>query len=265
MGNEQPQISAINAFNDNYIWALSNSFNKTIALVDPGDAEVCIKHIEKHGLKLSDILITHHHQDHVGGIEKLLEYARENAWDITIYGPSNESIDNINVTLKENDTVTLKDVGCCFTVVELPGHTLGHIAYYNQQSLFCGDTLFSAGCGRVFEGSHEQMHQSLTKLAKLPEHTLVYCAHEYTQANIAFALAVDPMNKDLQNYAADVAKKRENNQSTIPSTIGLELKINPFLRCNSLNIKNIAQNRSQQEIHLDSDVFSEIRSWKDNF
>ncbi|WP_019027549.1 hydroxyacylglutathione hydrolase [Colwellia piezophila] len=265
MSNSHPQVTAIKAFNDNYIWALTNPSNKNTALVDPGDAAVCIEYLQANELTLSAILITHHHPDHVGGINKLLEYAKANDWPVTVYGPASEGIAQLDVTLVENDTVNLTTLNCQFSVVDLPGHTNGHIAYYNAVMLFCGDTLFSGGCGRLFEGSPEQMHQSLTKLANLPAQTLVYCAHEYTQANLAFALAVEPENCDLNNYSELVKVKRKKNQATIPSNIALELKINPFLRCHEPSIKQAAQAYTNKNQQTDSDVFTVIRAWKDNF
>ncbi|GAW97287.1 MULTISPECIES: hydroxyacylglutathione hydrolase [Colwellia] len=265
MSNTHHIVSAIKAFNDNYIWALASKNNDKIALVDPGDALVCIEYLQKNKLVLSAILITHHHRDHVGGIEKLLTYAKTKAWPVTVYGPANENIAQLDVTLKENDIVTLTELNCQLHILDLPGHTSGHIAYYNNDMLFCGDTLFSGGCGRLFEGTAEQMHSSLTKLANLPGNTLIYCAHEYTQANLAFALAVEPSNSDLHTYAEQVNLKRQQSQATLPSNIALERQINPFLRCHKASIKLAAQAYTNQSQSSDSEVFAAIRAWKDNF
>jgi len=265
MANSQPVVTAINAFNDNYIWAISNQKTNKVALVDPGDALVCIAYIQKNNAILSDILITHHHKDHVGGIKELLEYAKSKNWPVTVYGPANENIKQLDVTLKENDTISLTELNCQFTVLDLPGHTKGHIAYHNDKVLFCGDTLFSGGCGRLFEGTAKQMHHSLAKLSNLPADTLIYCAHEYTQANLAFALTVEPNNSELHNYVEQVNKKRQQNQATIPSNIAQELQINPFLRCHEPSIKQAAQAYSKRDQACESDVFSVIRAWKDNF
>lgn len=265
MSNTNSIISAIKAFNDNYIWAITNKDNDNLALVDPGDAAVCITYLEENGLKLSAILITHHHRDHVGGIDKLLCYAKDKGWVVTVYGPASENIAQLDVKLAEGDTINLPEFACHFNVLDLPGHTLGHIAYYNDDLVFCGDTLFSGGCGRLFEGTPEQMHQSLTKLSNLPPHTLVYCTHEYTQANLAFALAVEPSNSELHNYAEQVAKLRSQDQTTIPSNIALEQQINPFMRCHETSIHLAAQSHSKKEQANDSDVFSVIRAWKDDF
>jgi hydroxyacylglutathione hydrolase len=258
-------VTAIKAFNDNYIWALKSKNTDHIALIDPGDAKVCIDYLQKNRLVLSAILTTHHHSDHVGGIKNLLEFAKEKAWPVTVYGPENDNIAQLDSKLKESDTVNLTDLGYQFTVVDLPGHTKGHIAFYTDNILFCGDTLFSGGCGRLFEGTPKQMHQSLSKLAALPADTLVYCAHEYTQANLAFALAVEPSNNELRCYAEQVKLKRQNNESTIPSNIRREQQINPFLRCHKASIKKAAEHYSKSLLANNDEVFAVIRGWKDHF
>jgi hydroxyacylglutathione hydrolase len=256
---------AINAFNDNYIWAITNDESNYLALVDPGDACVCIDFIEKNQHTLCAILITHHHHDHVGGIKDLLNYAQQKSITVRVYGPTNKAIENISHPLKEHDNVELSELNVSLSVIELPGHTLDHIAYFNDELLFCGDTLFSGGCGRLFEGTSQQMHHSLTKLTQLADNTLIYCAHEYTQANLAFALAVEPKNKDLQQYHHDVITLRAKNVSTIPSTIGLEKRINPFLRSHSAEIKSSADQFNHTLHENDIAVFTTIRQWKNNF
>ena len=278
--NDMIFVEAINAFNDNYIWAIRSHNSDAIALVDPGDADVCIRYIEQHQLVLGNILITHHHNDHVGGIKSLLDYAQPSS--VTVYGPTNDNIPYIDKKLSQGDSVLLTDLKAQFNVLDLPGHTKGHIAYLGpcstqQPMLFCGDTLFSGGCGRLFEGTPTQMQHSLTKLVALADNTLVYCAHEYTQANLAFALTVEPLNEELQVYAAEVKALRLQKKRTIPSSIGLEKKINPFLRCEQMSIIAAAQryqNHSStatvinKNITLQSDiteVFTTIRQWKDRF
>jgi len=276
-------VEPINAFNDNYIWAIRSKNNNSLALVDPGDSEVCIDYIEKNSLHLEYILVTHHHKDHVGGIKSLLDYAKSKSLSVTVYGPANESIANLDIKLNENDNVSLTELNCQFSILDLPGHTKGHIAYVangssaQQPMVFCGDTLFSSGCGRLFEGSAKQMHNSLTKLSALADNTLVYCAHEYTQANLAFALTVEPTNNDLQQYAEQVKTLRLQNKRTIPTSIGLEKRINPFLRCahqsiilaadsykrnNEQKNTSIQQNEQHQNV---TEVFRTIRQWKDEF
>ncbi len=265
MNDNKINISAIKAFNDNYIWAITSPQNNNLALVDPGDASVCIAYIEKNQLSLTSILVTHHHQDHIGGIKRLLDYAKNKDWPIKVFGPTHDDIAFVDIKLDEGDQVHLEELAITFNVFSLPGHTKGHIGYVNSHSLFCGDTLFSGGCGRLFEGSPEQMHHSLTKLANLPESTLVYCAHEYTQANLDFAITVEPDNKALIAYKKKVTQLRVQNKSTLPSSIALEKQINPFLRCHQASIiKAISDVATKTPATADS-VFAVLRQWKDTF
>lgn len=265
--NSTINITGINAFSDNYIWAIANKGK--IALVDPGDANVCINFLEKSQNVLNTILITHHHADHTGGIKQLVSYCQKKQWPLTIYGPANENIPHCDIKLVENNVVNLAELDLNFTVIDLPGHTAGHIAYltndHKEPLLFCGDTLFSGGCGRLFEGTAKQMLASLTKLANLPDNTRVYCAHEYTQANLNFALAVEPTNSDLIAYNKQVTELRANHQSSIPTTIALEKQINPFLRSHEQSIQESAMafDTSMQPNSLDA--FTTIRRWKDQF
>ncbi len=264
-------VKIIKAFSDNYIWAITNKRSNSgqAALVDPGDPAACIAFLEKNQLSLCAILITHHHPDHTGGIKELVAYCQQKRWPITVYGPANENIPLCDIKLIENDIVDLVELDIAFQVIDLPGHTAGHIAYFSNNGtepvLFCGDTLFSAGCGRLFEGSAEQMLSSLSKLANLPEKTKVYCAHEYTQANLKFSLAVDPNNEALKNYSEKVNELRAKDQATIPTTIEIEKQINPFLRSDQLTIQTSAKlfDKSTQATNLDT--FTTIRRWKDQF
>ena len=258
-------ITGINAFSDNYIWSIQSSTSNKIALVDPGDATVCLAYIEQNKLILTAILITHHHRDHVGGIETLVNYCKAQQWPLTVYGPANENIPHWDVKLIENDRVELTELGATFNVLDIPGHTAGHIAYVNDDFLFCGDTLFSAGCGRLFEGTPQQMHNSLNKLTALPSHTKVYCAHEYTAANLNFALTVDPENFELIHYFNQVNTLRAQNKPTIPTTIALEKQINPFLRCNTPAIQQSATDYNNKATVDEVDTLAVIRQWKDNF
>ncbi|MGB2739478.1 MAG: hydroxyacylglutathione hydrolase [Cognaticolwellia sp.] len=259
------KISMIKAFSDNYIWAISSNSGQKLALVDPGDANVCIEFIEQHKIQLSTILITHHHADHVGGIKKLLEYCKNKQWPLTVYGPESENIPHCDVALNESHTVKLADFDLEFKIIDLPGHTSGHIAYLSQDNLFCGDTLFSGGCGRLFEGTASQMLSSLEKLSALPERTHVYCAHEYTQANLNFALTVEPCNSELVHYYNQVLQKREQDIPTIPTSIMLEKKINPFLRCHEPSLMTSASEFSGDAVTDKLKAFTIIRAWKDNF
>ena len=256
-------VNAINAFNDNYIWCILDAEQQRCALVDPGDADVCINYIEKNELTLTDILITHHHSDHVGGLEKLIQYSKSNNLPLTVYGPASEKIKHLDITLKENDLVTILNQQ--FTVFDIPGHTSGHIAFFTDGKLFCGDTLFSGGCGRLFEGTPAQMHHSLAKLAALPNNTNVYCAHEYTLANLNFARTIEPNNSQLNEYYDKVVKLRAQNKSSIPTSIGIEKQINPFLRSDVSDVKYIAEQKSSKTLPTPVEVFAIIRELKDNF
>ncbi len=276
MSNPNATITAIPAFSDNYIWAITataeNDNNKHLALVDPGCADVCIAYIEQHKLALNYILITHHHADHIGGLAKLKQYCADKSWPLTIYYPKHQAITDANngitqsdCCISEGDNISLELLGLELKVIEVPGHTLSHVAYYNLHMLFCGDTLFSGGCGRLFEGTAEQMLHSLNKFSELPDNTLVYCAHEYTQANLNFALTVDPTNADLVEYYNQVNQLRENNTATIPTTIAREKAINPFLRSHLATLKVSAEEASNKPVNHSVDVFRVIRQLKDEF
>lgn len=253
------QISALPAFTDNYIWLLQDHATQRCAVVDPGDAAPVQAWLDAHpGWVLSDILITHHHHDHVGGVEAL-----KKATGATVYGPASESIPGRDVALKDNDKVRV--LGWDFEVYAVPGHTLGHIAYYHHGLLFCGDTLFAAGCGRLFEGTPEQMHHSLDRLAALPEDTLVYCTHEYTLSNLKFAAAVEPGNPDIATRLEKVTRQRQNGVMTLPSTIALEKLTNPFLRTGETLVTQKVDERNGAQNRVPSEVFAALRAWKDKF
>lgn len=253
------QISALPAFTDNYIWLLQDHSTQRCAVVDPGDAAPVQAWLEAHpGWVLSDILITHHHHDHVGGVQAL-----KNATNATVYGPANENIPARDQALHDNDKVSV--LGWDFDVYAVPGHTLGHIAYYYHGLLFCGDTLFAAGCGRLFEGTPAQMHHSLSRLAALPEDTLVYCTHEYTLSNLKFAAAVEPGNPDIVARLEKVSRQRSEGIMTLPSTLALEKLTNPFLRTTETSVKQKADERNGQRNQTPSEVFAALRAWKDKF
>jgi hydroxyacylglutathione hydrolase len=264
-------VTPIKAFSDNYIWAMTNKKTNSVkaALVDPGDATVCIDFIESHQLILSAILITHHHSDHTGGIEKLITYCQQKQWPLTVYGPANEKIPHCDVKLTENNHVNLSELNINFRILDLPGHTAGHIAYVenscDEPILFCGDTLFSGGCGRLFEGTAEQMLNSLTKLANLPENTKVYCTHEYTQANLKFAVTVEPENEDLIKYSDRVDQLRSKAMATIPTSIKVEKQINPFLRSHEQAVQKSAMQFDSSTQADTLETFTTIRRWKDQF
>ncbi|MBO1539492.1 hydroxyacylglutathione hydrolase [Pseudomonas sp. OA65] len=253
------QISALPAFTDNYIWLLQDHATQRCAVVDPGDAAPVQAWLDAHpGWVLSDILITHHHHDHVGGVQTL-----KNATNATVYGPASEDIPARDHALNDNDKVHV--LGWDFDVHAVPGHTLGHIAYYHHGLLFCGDTLFAAGCGRLFEGTPAQMHHSLSRLAALPEDTLVYCTHEYTLSNLKFAAAVEPGNPDIAARLEKVSRQRDEGVITLPSTLALEKLTNPFLRTAETSVKQKADERNGQRNQTPSEVFAALRAWKDKF
>ena len=256
------KIEPIKAFSDNYIWLIHDHSNAWV--VDPGDAQPVMATLAEKGLKLEGIIITHHHFDHTGGVERLTEEYPQ----LVITGPESAYFSDITRVMYEGDSVSL--FGCNFTVIAVPGHTLDHIAYYCCESplgeiLLCGDTLFAGGCGRVFEGSPPMMRASLNKLSVLPPTTKVYCAHEYTLANLAFAAAVEPKNKALIERIQYCQKLRFENKSTLPSTIGSELATNPFLRSNQQAVINAAQNQNHLCDNDEDAVFTQIRDWKNNF
>lgn len=253
------QISALPAFTDNYIWLLQDHRTQRCVVVDPGDTAPVLAWLDAHpGWVLSDILITHHHHDHVGGVERLKQ-----ASGATVYGPASENIPARDVALKDNDSVSV--LGWDFDVYAVPGHTLGHIAYYHHGLLFCGDTLFAAGCGRLFEGTPEQMHHSLSRLAALPEDTLVYCTHEYTLSNLKFAAAVEPGNADIAARLEKVTRQRQNGVMTLPSTLALEKLTNPFLRTTETLVTQKVDERDGAQNRAPSEVFAALRAWKDTF
>lgn len=279
------KIVAIPAFNDNYIWCLYDSTTLQALVVDPGDALPVVEFIEANDLVLSAILITHHHLDHTGGIEALNKH-----YSPTVFGPANDQIAGIDNRLVDGDSIEL--FGIVFSVLAIPGHTLDHIAYFSQSSqntslntninidqvngevelnsidtpiLFCGDTLFAGGCGRIFEGNPTMMKDSLDKLTELPGSTQVFCAHEYTLANLAFAMAVEPNNKTLQQRVKIDQRKRAEQLPTLPTTIKAEKATNPFLRYQEAEIISSATRHKQSPLTEDVSVFATLREWKNNF
>lgn len=254
------QITPIPAFHDNYIWALGHPGNNALVVVDPGDAKPVIEFLNNSSYQLAAILITHHHPDHIGGIDELRKHS-----EVPVYGPANENIPHCDHRLFDGDDVYLADIDTAFNVMEVPGHTAGHIALYNDDILLCGDTLFAAGCGRLFEGTAEQMHHSLSRLAALPESTKVYCTHEYTLANLKFAEAVEPDNEAIKQRTVIATELRQTNLPTLPSTIKLELATNPFLRCDQPSVKHAAEQQAGQPLNNSTEVFAVLRAWKNNF
>ncbi len=255
----QLQIIPIPAFQDNYLWLIHNGTQAVV--VDPGDAVPVMDTLEKLGLKLEAILVTHHHQDHIGGVKPLLA----NMPDVRIFAPRLESYDFPHVPLSEPDQVRCVDWLPVAQIIDLPGHTLGHIAYFMQLDhepwLFCGDTLFGAGCGRLFEGTPAQMYQSLQKLKALPAQTKVFCTHEYTLHNIHFALTLEPGNTALQQRRQDTRTLLDQHQPSLPSNLALELATNPFLRCHSTEIREATHTQNESEVV----TFSKIRELRNHY
>ncbi len=251
-------VSAVRAFKDNYIWIIHNQ--QFAIIVDPGEACPVRLYLRQHKLQPVAILCTHHHNDHTGGNRELVQ-----EFSIPVYGPAHENIPGCTRALSDGETFTILELAISFNVLGVPGHTAGHIAFYGQRALFCGDTLFSCGCGRIFEGSAQQMYASLQKLASLPGETKVYCAHEYTLANIEFAKVVDPNNMALLALEEDCRQKRAHNLPTLPSSITIEKKVNPFLRCDQQPIIGSASQHSGQFLKDSVSVFGVLRDWKNSF
>lgn len=252
------EVNAITALEDNYIWAIVHPNIQQCVVVDPGEATPVIDYLQDRELQLKAILITHHHWDHTGGIEQLLEQYP----DIQVYGPANESIPGMTTFLSNGDVIELPEIGLHLETLDIPGHTLGHIAFYGHGNVFCGDTLFTAGCGKIFEGTTEQMYQSLQKIAALPEETLIYCGHEYTQQNLRFAQVVEPSNQEITKRAADVDRIRRQNQATVPAPLLLEKLTNPFLRTGEQAVKNAAEEYIGHTLSSEVEILKTLREWK---
>jgi len=250
-------VIRIPAFKDNYIWLLRKG--ASAAVVDPGDARPVLDVLDREGLSLTSILVTHHHADHQGGVAELLAHH-----PAEVFGPAAESIAGLSRPLSGGETVRIAACDVEFQVIAVPGHTLGHIAYYGAGCVFCGDTLFAGGCGRLFEGTAAQMADSLARLAALPDDTAVYCAHEYTEANLRFALAVEPGNLQLQSRVDEVARARARGLATVPSTMAIEKASNPFLRCGEPEVAASARRRVPAAAD-DVAVFAALREWKNGF
>jgi hydroxyacylglutathione hydrolase len=250
------QIIPLPAFRDNYIWLLRDG--SRAAVVDPGDAAPVLAYLAAEGLTLDAILITHHHADHIGGVAGLLAHA-----SVPVHGPARENIPGMTHPVSEGDTVTV--LGKAFRVLDIPGHTGGHVGYYGVPVLFCGDTLFAAGCGRIFEGTPAQLFASLEKLAALPDDTQVYCTHEYTLSNLAFAAAVEPDNAAVSERIILSQKLRDDNTPTVPFRLAGERNSNPFLRTRESAVIRQAEIRTGQAVGTPVEVFAALREWKNSF
>ncbi len=256
------KIYPVPAFRDNYIWIIHDTVH--VVIVDPGDAAPVIDYLELHQLQPIAILITHHHGDHTGGNQRLLE-----RYELPVYGPLQEKIPTVTHPVREGDRIQLASLALTLDVIEIPGHTHGHIAYFiaaqPENRLFCGDTLFSCGCGRIFEGAPQQMYDSLQKLVSLPDNTLVYCTHEYTLGNISFARTVEPGNDDLRQLEQRANEMRQLCLPTLPTDMATEKACNPFLRCQQPEIIHHAEQFTERTLTSPVEVFTALREWKNIF
>lgn len=255
------KVTPISAFNDNYIWALEGETAGRIAVVDPGDAAPVQSWLQQQGYELEAILITHHHQDHTGGADAL-----KARFDVPVYGPLESPYKGITSPQRHNSEIRL--LGHRVQIRAVPGHTLDHISYFQPDDtpqLFCGDTLFLAGCGRLFEGTARQMLEAMQYFASLPEATEVYCAHEYSLANLAFAAAVEPNNRDITEITARCHAQRQKGEPTLPSSISQEKQINPFMRTAVTAVARAAEHHIGRPLTNEVEVMAALRQWKNHF
>lgn len=252
------EVVPLRAFNDNYIWTLRDA--RYAVVVDPGDAQPVLDYLAAEKLELLAIVITHHHADHIGGVARLIA-----GRNLPVYGPHDPRVPEATQRLAEGESITLPHFGVKLTVLEVPGHTRSHIAYHGDGLLFCGDTLFAAGCGRLFEGTPAQMHDSLSKFMRLPDATRVYCAHEYTLANLRFAKAAERANRAVVEWETRAQAQRQKDLPTVPSTIGLERAANPFVRCTQAEVIASASGHAGKALTDPVSVLAALRAWKNNF
>jgi hydroxyacylglutathione hydrolase len=254
-------VRPVRAFSDNYIWLIdSPRAPGRFVAVDPGDAAPVTAELQRSGASLAAILLTHHHPDHIGGVPELLRHGT-----VPVIGPDDARIAHRTRTVHDGERCELPDLGLSFETLQVPGHTLSHVAFWGHGALFCGDTLFSAGCGRMFEGTPLQMNASLNRLRDLPSDTRMFCGHEYTAANLRFALAVDPSNGAALEYQGAAARVLAAGNPTLPSTMALETKVNPFLRCDDPTVAAAAERHAGKPLKQGAEVFGVLRAWKDQF
>ncbi len=254
-------VRPVRAFSDNYVWLIdSPEAPGQVVAVDPGDSAPVVAELQRSGASLAAILLTHHHPDHIGGVPNLLHHRA-----VPVIGPDDDRIAQRTLTVRDGERCELPDLGLSFEILQIPGHTVSHIAFWGHGALFCGDTLFSAGCGRMFEGTPLQMSASLTRLRNLPSDTQIYCGHEYTAANLRFALTVEPGNAAALEYQGKVDRLRAKDEPTLPSTMALEIRVNPFLRCDEPVVVRAAEARAEKPLGSAAEVFGVLRAWKDQF
>lgn len=253
-------IHAVSAFNDNYIWFIQAENSQHVLIVDPGDAEPVIKAIKQQGLIPVALLITHGCHDHVDGINELLTH-----YKLPVYGPKNEFIPSITAPLSACDELVISPLFPPFKIVDIPGHTKGHIGFLIEGNLFCGDTVFGAGCGRLHGNPAKLLFQSLKQIAQLPLDLQIYCAHEYTQDNLRFAATVEPNNADIQKRIIDTKQLRKKGKATIPFSLGLEHKTNPFIRCDRHDVIQSTQIFANKNLITEEDIFTHLRLWKNEW
>ena len=250
-------IEYITAFSDNYIWLIIE--NKKVIVVDPGEEQNLLSYLNQHQYELIAVLITHHHHDHTGGLKKIIQTYPH----VPIYGNQHSKITDISHPLKDKDTFSIAQCNHIIDVITVPGHTLDHLCFVINNALFCGDTVFSGGCGRIFEGSPEQMLQSVNRIKQYPDDYLIYCAHEYTLNNLKFALTLEPNNIELQQHFLLCQEKKKKHEPTIPTTIALEKKINPFFRLHEKEIQqNLIKLTEYSVLNTDLEIFTAIRNFK---
>lgn len=259
-------VRPVRAFADNYIWLIRSPRDPgRLVAVDPGDAAPVVAELRRCGASLAAILLTHHHPDHIGGVPELLRLG-----SVEVVGPADSRIPQRTRTVQDGERCELPGLGLSFEILSVPGHTLSHIAYWGHGTLFSGDTLFSAGCGRMFEGTPPQMNSSLDRLRALPADTRMFCGHEYTAANLRFALTVDPGNAAALQYRDQIERMRAADAPgvqtpTLPSPLSLEIRINPFLRCDDPTVRAAAEAHAGMPLAEPSEVFRVLRAWKDQF
>ena len=254
------RIWPIEVLGDNYVWVLQPEEHPVVAVVDPGDAGPVIRALDDRGLDLAAMLITHHHADHTSGVGALLARGQ-----VPVYGPARERIPTVSRPVTGGERVQINELGVELMVLDVPGHTAGHIAFVGAGFVFCGDTLFAGGCGRLFEGTPLQMVDSLSRLAALPSGTEVYCAHEYTVSNLGFGHEVEPENTDLEARLDDARRLRAHDRPTVPSTIALELRTNVYLRCSTPDVVAAAERYAGRGLADQVEVFAAVRGWKDGW